>query len=252
MSRLRQVVLFGGVALVCGIAGFLFYYYQSRVERPADPVEAGRQVRCFGEIRRGPQWLEMVHPEVQVIEHAAGGVGEQDGAFAEGAQAGEQLAEGGRLGLGGEWRQERIRRFLGVMGPQAGQITVFLYVLLEDVDQLEIEREGARRGNRLRQIHVADQLHDRRRSGLGCGIRSATVDTGAELLHAQQPLGLLRRAFAAQHRLPQLLHQLETLTEQAHHPGFRRGHGGFDGGEGGPHGDGRGNGAIHDHPKTRG
>lgn len=44
MSRLRQVLLVGTVAMVCGFAGFLFYYYQWRVERPADPVEAGRQV----------------------------------------------------------------------------------------------------------------------------------------------------------------------------------------------------------------
>lgn len=62
MSRLRQVLLFGGVALVCGIAGFLFYYYQSRVERPADPVEAGRQVlgatltSVAGKAERLDQW----------------------------------------------------------------------------------------------------------------------------------------------------------------------------------------------------
>ena len=49
-----------------------FHFNRSQQQR----FEAGRQVRCFGEIRRGPQWLEMVHPEVQVIEHAAGGVGE--------------------------------------------------------------------------------------------------------------------------------------------------------------------------------
>jgi thiol-disulfide isomerase/thioredoxin len=45
MSRLRQALLLGGVAMVCGLAGFLFYFYQWRLaEGPADPAEAGRKV----------------------------------------------------------------------------------------------------------------------------------------------------------------------------------------------------------------
>ncbi len=44
MSRLQQALLMGGVAMVCGIAGFLFYFYQWRVDQPPDPVAAGRMV----------------------------------------------------------------------------------------------------------------------------------------------------------------------------------------------------------------
>ena len=58
-------------ALVCRIAddsGFLglrfFYFNRSQQLR----LEAGRRVRCFGEVRRGPQMLEMVHPEVQIVD----------------------------------------------------------------------------------------------------------------------------------------------------------------------------------------
>ncbi len=58
-------------ALLCRIAddsGTLtlrfFYFNRSQQLR----LEAGRRVRCFGEVRRGPQSLEMVHPEVQVID----------------------------------------------------------------------------------------------------------------------------------------------------------------------------------------
>ena len=49
-----------------------FYFNRSQQLR----FEPGRQVRCFGEVRRGPQWLEMVHPEVQVIERAEAALGE--------------------------------------------------------------------------------------------------------------------------------------------------------------------------------
>ena len=49
-----------------------FHFNRAQQQR----FEAGRPVRCFGEIRRGPQWLEMVHPEVQVMEQAGGAPGE--------------------------------------------------------------------------------------------------------------------------------------------------------------------------------
>ena len=45
MSRLRQALVIGGVAMVCGLAGFVFYFYQWRLaEGPANPIEAGRKV----------------------------------------------------------------------------------------------------------------------------------------------------------------------------------------------------------------
>lgn len=44
MSRLKQALLIGSVAMVCGAAGFLFYFYQWRINQAPDPVEAGRLV----------------------------------------------------------------------------------------------------------------------------------------------------------------------------------------------------------------
>jgi thiol-disulfide isomerase/thioredoxin len=44
MSRLKQALLLGGVAMVCGLAGLLFYFYQWRVDQPPDAVAAGRMV----------------------------------------------------------------------------------------------------------------------------------------------------------------------------------------------------------------
>ena len=46
------------------------------------------------------------------------------------------------------------------MGFEAVEVAVFLDVLLENVDQLEIEGERPCRGNGLSQIHVSDQLND--------------------------------------------------------------------------------------------
>jgi ATP-dependent DNA helicase RecG len=44
-----------------------FYFNRSQQLR----LEPGRRVRCFGEVRRGPLSLEMVHPEVQVVDDAS-------------------------------------------------------------------------------------------------------------------------------------------------------------------------------------
>lgn len=40
-----------------------FHFNQQQVQQ----FERGRQVRCFGEVRRGPGMLEMVHPEYRVL-----------------------------------------------------------------------------------------------------------------------------------------------------------------------------------------
>ncbi len=61
-------------SLVCRVADdtgtlTLRFFFFNRAQELR--LAVGRRVRCFGEIRRGPQWLEMVHPEVQVIDEAA-------------------------------------------------------------------------------------------------------------------------------------------------------------------------------------
>jgi len=40
-----------------------FHFNQQQQQR----LKPGSQVRCFGEVRRGPNQLEMVHPEIQVV-----------------------------------------------------------------------------------------------------------------------------------------------------------------------------------------
>lgn len=71
-------------ALLCRIAddtGVLslrfFYFNRSQQLR----LEAGRRVRCFGEVRRGPLSLEMVHPEVQLVDDAQPDATPLDGAL---------------------------------------------------------------------------------------------------------------------------------------------------------------------------
>jgi ATP-dependent DNA helicase RecG len=60
-------------SLVCRIGddtgdlGLRFFYF-NRAQQLR--LEVGRRVRCFGEVRRGPQLLEMVHPEIQVLDDA--------------------------------------------------------------------------------------------------------------------------------------------------------------------------------------
>ena len=106
----------------------------------------------------------------------------------------KQLAERGGFGLGRERWSERVdlvNQFLGAN--DALQVAVFLDALLENVDQLEIERERAGCRNRFGQVHVADERRHAT-AVLVAAIRNARV---AELLHAQQPFGLIGRTLAA-------------------------------------------------------
>jgi len=45
-----------------------FYFSRAQVEA----MRPGQRLRCFGEVRQGPQMLEMVHPELQSLEPPAG------------------------------------------------------------------------------------------------------------------------------------------------------------------------------------
>ena len=132
----------------------------------------------------------------------------------QGPQPLKQLPEGGRFRLAGQRRQERIFIYRFAVGLQAVQVAVFLDVLFEDVDQLEVERKGAGGGDGLGQIHLPDQLHD------GAGVDGAiAIPLGfAQLLQPQQPLGLAGGAFAVQHCLPEILHQFKTLSQQPGNP----------------------------------
>ena len=168
----------------------------------------------------------------------------------EAAQAGEQLPEGRGCGLARQGRHKGIAELFRVVGPQAGQIAVFLDVLLEDVDQLEIEGEGAGSGNRLREIHVSDQLDDPLGRRLRRLIRSPAVDAVAQFFHPQQAFRLGGGTFTAQHRLPEVFNQLQSIAQQARDPRLSRRSRGFSCGEGGPHRGGFGSGAVHDHPKV--
>lgn len=61
-------------SLVCRIGddsgeiALRFFYFNRAQQRR---LAVGRLVRCFGEIRRGAQWLEMIHPELQLIDEAS-------------------------------------------------------------------------------------------------------------------------------------------------------------------------------------
>ncbi|MFP4062445.1 MAG: ATP-dependent DNA helicase RecG [Halochromatium sp.] len=44
-----------------------FYFTRAQIEA----MRPGRRLRCFGEVRQGPQMLEMVHPELHSLESAA-------------------------------------------------------------------------------------------------------------------------------------------------------------------------------------
>ena len=66
-----QVVFGRRRALVCrvsdgsGAVHLRFFYFNAAQQQRLKP---GRFVRCFGEVRRGPQTLEMVHPECQLLD----------------------------------------------------------------------------------------------------------------------------------------------------------------------------------------
>ncbi|HMM76493.1 MAG TPA: ATP-dependent DNA helicase RecG [Gammaproteobacteria bacterium] len=71
-------------ALLCRIADdtgalTLRFFYFNRAQQLR--LEAGRRVRCFGEVRRGPLSLEIVHPEVQLIDDARPDATPLDGAL---------------------------------------------------------------------------------------------------------------------------------------------------------------------------
>ena len=116
----------------------------------------------------------------------------------------KQLAKGGRVALVGQRRQEGIAGAAALVF-EAVEVAVLLDVLLEDVYQLEIEREGPGRGDCLGQIHLPDQLHDR-----GGGILLAGV---AQVLEPQQALRLTGGTLAVEHGFPEVFHQLQTLAQ---------------------------------------
>ena len=66
-----QVVFGRRRALVCrvsdgsGAVHLRFFHFNAAQQQRLKP---GRFVRCFGEVRRGPQTLEMVHPECQLLD----------------------------------------------------------------------------------------------------------------------------------------------------------------------------------------
>ncbi len=69
-----QVIMGRRRALICRIAdgsGALhlrFFYFNAAQQAR---LRTGNRVRCYGEARRGPQTLEMVHPECQIIDSTA-------------------------------------------------------------------------------------------------------------------------------------------------------------------------------------
>jgi ATP-dependent DNA helicase RecG len=71
---LTDVVFRGRRQMLCKIAdgsGFLtlrFFYFTAQQQHG---LARGARIRCFGEARRGPQGLEIVHPEYRRIDHAA-------------------------------------------------------------------------------------------------------------------------------------------------------------------------------------
>lgn len=66
-----QVVFGRRRSLVCrvsdgsGAIHLRFFHFNSAQQQR---LKTGRRVRCFGEVRRGPKTLEMVHPESQLID----------------------------------------------------------------------------------------------------------------------------------------------------------------------------------------
>ena len=222
------------------------------------------------------------------VAHDLGGVGREhqpDVEFAQqvldlgrwhpqGPQPLEQLPEGGRFALAGEGRQEGIVDAGGGAGLETRQVAVFLDVLLEDVDQLEIERKGTGRCDPIGQIHGVDHRHDRLAGSAGearrflIGFDLGGREGPAQFLQADQAFHLGRWTFASQHREPKVLDQFKPFLQQPPHRGGNFGGGGSGrrgsgyrqrprrwgrcgwrwGGR--PHGQRESIGAIHDHPKA--
>ena len=68
---LTEVVFRGRRQMLCRIgdgSGFLtlrFFYFTAQQQ---NGLARGARIRCFGEVRRGPQGLEIVHPEYRRID----------------------------------------------------------------------------------------------------------------------------------------------------------------------------------------
>src|ERR1019366_6205814 len=71
---LTEVAFLGRRQMLCRIAdgsGFLtlrFFYFTAQQQTG---LSRGIRIRCFGEARRGPQGLEMVHPEYRRVDSTA-------------------------------------------------------------------------------------------------------------------------------------------------------------------------------------
>ena len=66
-----QVVFGRRRTLLCRLsdgtgAVHLRFFHFNRAQQ--NRLQAGRRVRCFGDVRRGPQTLELVHPECQILD----------------------------------------------------------------------------------------------------------------------------------------------------------------------------------------
>jgi ATP-dependent DNA helicase RecG len=59
--------LLARVADDSGVLSLRFFYFNREQQLK---LAVGRQVRCFGEVRRGPYSLEMIHPEVRFLDDA--------------------------------------------------------------------------------------------------------------------------------------------------------------------------------------
>jgi len=74
---LTEVAFRGRRQMLCRIAdgsGFLtlrFFYFSAQQQ---NGLARGSRIRCFGEVRRGPRGLEIVHPEYRRVESQAGAV----------------------------------------------------------------------------------------------------------------------------------------------------------------------------------
>ncbi len=72
--ELAEVAYRGRRTLLCRLADgtgalTLRFFYFSRAQQQG--LERGKRVRCYGEVRKGPTGLEMVHPEYRVLAEAA-------------------------------------------------------------------------------------------------------------------------------------------------------------------------------------
>ncbi|SDX89871.1 ATP-dependent DNA helicase RecG [Allochromatium warmingii] len=64
-GRRRSLKVWIGDALGAGLLLRFFYFSPQQ----AAQFQSGERVRCYGEVRQGPQSLEMVHPEYRILSH---------------------------------------------------------------------------------------------------------------------------------------------------------------------------------------